>query len=537
MRKRLILILAVIVLLPLIVLIGFGIQLAHREQEQIESRYNKLLRERLHDINKNVDSLVRKLERELSQNLEVDSFNTDILRERTRNSRLIRQIFVLGLDGRLIYPQQNAMLSQQEQKFLTRTSQLWDSGELFWSPPETNQQAHKNQRSKISVQQQTQSFGWHTWFWGEGLHLIFWVRRPDANIIGAEVERSAMIADIIGKLPAADYNGSPLADGRVVLTDARNKTIYQWGDYAPPANTMPAVSIPAPHPFDAWNFHYYIQPSAAVGNLGRSSIFNIASGLIVLTLALSALAIYFYRESSRDIRLAAQRVTFVNQVSHELKTPLTNIRLYAELLEQHIPEHIPRIRKYVDILVAETHRLSRMINNVLTFAKQRHNKLQIQLQPTSIDRLFDDIITAFTPAFNSRRIKLAVDNSINQKIMMDADKVEQILGNLINNVDKYAKNARNLSITSKLEDDFTVITLCDDGPGIPPDKQELIFQPFVRLSNKLSDGVSGTGIGLTIARRLARMHGGDLTIIPSQQGACFMLRLHTPAADETNQNG
>ena len=104
-----------------------------------------------------------------------------------------------------------------------------------------------------------------------------------------------------------------------------------------------------------------------------------------------------------------------------------------------------------------------------------------------------------------------------------------MLGNLLSNVEKYAACGRHLEITSAQAGDRTTVTVSDRGPGIPKGQRERIFKPFHRLSNRNTDGVSGTGIGLTIARKLARKHGGDLTLThPRDTPGCqFTLTLET----------
>jgi signal transduction histidine kinase len=536
MKKRLIIILVLIVLLPLAVLVHFGVALAQREQERTESRYKQVLSGRLQDINSGITKLVESGERELLQALELPSFDAELIRGRIRTERLLRQIFILDADGRLIYPDKNDLLTNEEQKFLERTASLWENGEAFWMPAEktVQQKAYQSisliRRRRQDFVRPAPSYGWHTWFWGEGLRLIFWQRQANGYIIGTEVERAAMIADVIGQLPSADYSRTPLPDGRIVLVDAQNRTLYQWGSFVPADDESYAVTLPAPAPFTAWTFRYYVAAAAAGNALGGSAVFNIVSGLAVLTLALIALAVYFYRESSRDMREASRRVTFVNQVSHELKTPLTNIRMYAELLEKRLPDDDPHTRGYIEILVAETGRLSRLISNVLTFAKQRRDKLKLHLQPAIVDDVIKSVAASFTPALDALNIKVEHVGSAGRSVALDVDKLEQILGNLINNVEKYAAGATTLRIERRQDEASTTIIIADDGSGIPQEQRERIFRPFERLSNRLTDGVSGTGIGLSIARQLARLHGGDLILLPvNGGGAVFELRLRTTA--------
>ena len=116
-----------------------------------------------------------------------------------------------------------------------------------------------------------------------------------------------------------------------------------------------------------------------------------------------------------------------------------------------------------------------------------------------------------------------------QPVNIDADLLEQILGNLFSNVEKYAASGKKLTITSSQQPNQTTITVTDHGPGIPKKHHKNVFKAFQRLSNKNSDGVSATGIGLTIARDLPRKHGGDLTLAEnkSTSGCHFSLTLKT----------
>ena len=532
MKRRLILVLTLLVLLPLAVLVGFGVALARQEKARVQARYESLLSERLADISGNVTRLVEARERELQSALSLPSLDPNHIRAKVRTHRLLRQVFVLSAEGRLFHPTRDEAITTEESAFLERTASLWESGESFWSPSETqvpqSQQRYigKGRRSKISMAAATS--GWHTWFWGEGLRFIFWLRHPEGHIVGAEVERAAIMSDVIGTLPVADYSRTPLPEGRIVLTDAQHRPIYQWGTFSPPAKSTPTVTLALPAPLAAWTFRYYTAANGGTASLGRTAIFNLVTGLTALTLALIALAIYFYRESSRDMLDAARRVTFVNQVSHELKTPLTNIRMYAELLENHIPEEDERSHGYVGILVSAAQRLSRLISNVLAFARHRRGKLRLHPTPAGVDETITSALTSFRPALDALGIAVRFHGDAPRQVQLDVDVLEQILGNLINNVEKYATDATELSITTGQTADTTTVVVADNGPGISPAQRETIFQPFERLSNKLTDGASGTGIGLTIARQLAVLHGGNLELVPASGGASFELTLNTP---------
>jgi signal transduction histidine kinase len=343
-----------------------------------------------------------------------------------------------------------------------------------------------------------------------------------------------MLADIVGDLPNSDPSDPALQRARIALTGGDGVPVYQWGTYEPGQGEPPRVRLELNHPLDAWSLSYFAPPAETGRALSRGTLFNLAAGLTALVFALIGLASYFYRESTREMREAGERVSFVNQVSHELKTPLTNIRMYAELLEQSLPENDSKAAQQLGVIVSESQRLSRLIGNVLSFARRQNDKLVLHSTPGNIDRCIQFVLDHFRATFESKGVKTVFTGGADAMVEFDRDALEQILGNLFSNVEKYATSGGLMEVTSRQNESTSSIVVSDRGPGIPKGQEEKIFDPFHRLSNKLTDGVTGTGIGLTIARDLARRHGGDLKAVPSDTGARFELTLHTPPAASTS---
>jgi signal transduction histidine kinase len=264
------------------------------------------------------------------------------------------------------------------------------------------------------------------------------------------------------------------------------------------------------------------------GGYDRGVAFNILLGVFTMMIVVAALAFYYYRENAREMREAAQRISFVNQVSHELKTPLTNIRMYAELLEDTLQEPDDKPGQYLKVIVAESQRLSRLIGNILTFSRKQRSKLALHPTSGDINEILQSVMENFHATLESKGLVIQFTPAGDGEGMYDRDVVEQIVGNLLGNVEKYAVSATRVAVKTAREDDLVSIWVEDDGPGIPPRERERVFAPFYRISNKLTDGVAGTGIGLSIARDLARLHGGDLVLENSAQGACFKVTLRAP---------
>jgi len=518
LRPKLILILALIVSLPLGVLARLGWQMTRQEQEVMENRFREALEGRLRDINSTVLRSVEKHETELLRLLDRGSYETAELRELVRKSPFIHSVFVLDSKGNRLHPPPDGPLTESEREFLERSGQIWRDKQLFYNASEGG-----------GIKS---SHGWYTWYWGNGPNLLFWVRDSAGRVIGAECDRSRMLSDIVGELPNSDPSDPNLQQGRITLTGGDGIAVYQWGAYEPAANEKPRVRLDLDHPLDTWSLLYFA-PTENRGTLGRGTLFNLAVGLGALMLALTGLAVFFYRESTRETREAARRVSFVNQVSHELKTPLTNIRMYAELLEQSIPEDDRKATQHLGVIVSESQRLSRLIGNVLTFARRQNDKLTLHMTTGSIDQCIQFTLDHFRAALESKGVQSVFVPGANATVEFDRDALEQILGNLFSNVEKYAAGGGLLEVTSRQSDSLTTVVVCDRGQGIPKGQEERIFDPFHRLSNKLSDGVTGTGIGLSIARELARKHGGDLKATASNDGACFQLELRTPPKSST----
>ena len=374
--------------------------------------------------------------------------------------------------------------------------------------------------------------GWYVWFWGRGIHLIFWRLDEAGRIVGAELDRVRFLADVIGLLPETPASSSTAPPGRLVLADGLGQVLYQWGGYDPPTAEAPVAELPLRYPLSAWTLRQFV-PAVSLSSFGADAVlFNVLAGSFVAGLAFLAVAFFFYRESTRELREAAQRVSFVNQVSHELKTPLTNIRMYAELLDESLDEEDTPSRGRLAVIVAESRRLSRLIGNMLSFSRKQRSKLAVHPQPCVVDEVVRSVIENFRAAFDGDGVEIEFDSGAGSRVMADPDAIEQILGNLLSNVEKYAANGGWAGIETRAEDDHTTIRVRDRGPGVARTVATRIFEPFQRGSDRLTEGVSGTGIGLAISRDLARLHGGDLALTDCPQGACFTLRIRTPQAPQ-----
>ena len=408
----------------------------------------------------------------------------------------------------------------------TMTSESPDAG-LEKSAPELTPRAETREQPAPFLP----SNGWFVWYWDRGLNLIYWQRRPSGHIVGAALERARWISDLISWLPETDRvdskSGSFAVQTAFRVLSSSSEVVYEWGDDVA-TDVAAFCDAPLAAPLASWRLQCFIPPDQIATGGGRSAYLGFAAGLGAFAMTLTSLAWLLYRDYSRDMREASQQVSFVNQVSHELKTPLTNIRLYADLLERDLEQveadQSEKPLRRLEVISAEAQRLSRLIGNVLTFARQQRNTLQLHPVSVNVIELVRQIADRFTPSLQNHGIEIQVCGESNNALWLDPDFVEQILCNLISNVEKYAATGQRLEIRVAVNSEFATIDVIDAGPGIPAAHRANVFQPFSRLSSDLRAS-TGTGIGLSITRELARLHGGDVQLNDSATGCWFQVRL------------
>jgi len=534
------------VVVPLALLAWVAWRLARQEQAVLREQMRDLLADRLRDIDRLMAVHFDTVRRDMHRLTSVDQYPPDALRKRMRQDARVFQLFVIQPNGALLYPNPLGPLNRKEREFLARASPIIVDRDLQRAADASGEQAgaldtpapsrgRKEQRRDRQVATRQEASGWFVWYWGRGLNLVYWQRRRSGHIVAAALDRARWMADLIAALPDTPQSGTDVlpeaSSFRVRLIDSTSQPVYQWGRYDVPDQTAPASEIALSTPLSAWRLQQFVPAQRLARRTRSGTAFNLAMGLAVAAAGLVSLAVYLYREYARDMRESARRVSFVNQVSHELRAPLTNIQMYAELLEADL-EQMPRAasdgpRARLKVIQWESQRLGRLIGNVLTFAREQRKALRLNPSPASVDRIVADVIERFRPSLQKMGIQTQFDGGAEAPVMVDADALEQILGNLINNVEKYAAGGRWVGIATRAEDGRSFITVSDHGPGIDDAARDRVFQPFWRGSEKL-DQAAGTGIGLAIARQLARLHGGEIWLDECPRGACFQVVLATP---------
>jgi signal transduction histidine kinase len=234
------------------------------------------------------------------------------------------------------------------------------------------------------------------------------------------------------------------------------------------------------------------------------------SALLALAVVLGLYALY--RMAAVQVRFAERRSNFVAAVSHELKTPLTAIRMYGEMLRDGMVENDAKRAEYYTTITAETERLSRLINNVLELSLLERQERPIQMVVGDVARVVQEVVEVFRThaAREGFRIDVIAEPDL-PAAQFDRDALTQVLFNLLDNALKYGRTQRELGIEVRCRRSAAggvELSVADRGPGVEDSQLDTIFEPFYRAQNELTRTQKGTGIGLALVRGLVqRMRG------------------------------
>jgi len=254
------------------------------------------------------------------------------------------------------------------------------------------------------------------------------------------------------------------------------------------------------------------QENALIKQQGLQQSFYLLALFLVITVTLFG-AYLLWRDVRRDLRLAEMRSQFVSSVSHELKTPLTSIRMFAETLRLGRSKDRAMQDEYLDTIVSESQRLTRLLNDVLDFSKIEKGNRAYKMEPSSLPEIIRTAARAMEYPLSQQDFKLFVQ--IEEEIpdiRMDGDAIEQALLNLLSNAMKYSGDSRDIELKLEKFENQAVIQVIDRGIGIDPREQKKIFDKFYRILSPENERMAGTGLGLSLVSHIVEAHGGRLEI-------------------------
>jgi signal transduction histidine kinase len=288
------------------------------------------------------------------------------------------------------------------------------------------------------------------------------------------------------------------------------------------------VAVPFREGFPQWRIALYQPegPSPRQAVRRQVAIFMAAFGVLLLVVVAGIVATY--RLMRRETEMARLKADFVANVSHDLKTPLSVIRMFGETLEMgRQPDETAR-REYYRIITRESERLTRLIDNVLDFSRIESGRRTYDFVPTPVEPLIRECLEAFGYPLAQQGFK--VDTAVAPdlpEVSLDADAVAQALANLVDNAIKYSGDRKSLTVEARVVDGQLALSVADEGVGIPPEEQARIFDKFYRIGRSETQSRRGSGVGLALVRHVAEAHGGRVTVV-SRPGAGSRFTLWLP---------
>jgi signal transduction histidine kinase len=361
----------------------------------------------------------------------------------------------------------------------------------------------------------------------EKLTLLFWKRLASGRIIGCLLQEGAVKAGLLARLPdvyspariltVLDENGRPL------VTPAGEKE-RDW--------RRPAAAREVSELLPRWEAAAYPTDPGALASRARTTRYLTAALILAMAVVIAAGGAVVLSTVRNEMALARQKTTFVANVSHELKTPLTSIRMFSEMLKDGRQPDPEKQRKYLGLMTAETERLTRLINNVLDFSRMEKGRRAYTRRRFDAGLLAGAVVESERTRLEPAGFAVAFrDLSGGAFVEADEEAVKQSLLNLLSNAEKYSAGTKSIEVEARCEGGRVVVDVMDRGIGVPAAERERIFKEFYRVDQALTAPVRGSGLGLTIARRILRDMGGDLVCLP-REGSGSLFRILLPEAGE-----
>ncbi len=238
------------------------------------------------------------------------------------------------------------------------------------------------------------------------------------------------------------------------------------------------------------------------------------------------------RAGERD-QLERMKDEFVLTASHELRSPLTSVQGFAELLLLEREKLSPKQAETAEVILDNTRHLVRLLNDLLDLARSDAGRLTIRPEPTGAASLIEEAVRTMRAQFDTRgqELHLQIDANL-PEVEADRDRIRQILVNLLTNANEYCPEGAQIEVKVRRADADIEIDVIDNGPGIPPEQLEHIFERFTRGDAGETQRVGGTGLGLAISKSLIELHGGSIDAASTpDNGSTFRIRLPAIAPD------
>ena len=216
----------------------------------------------------------------------------------------------------------------------------------------------------------------------------------------------------------------------------------------------------------------------------------------------------------------------ITNVAHDLRTPLTSIIGYLELLSGKVEIPAEMQKKYIDIAYAKSKRLEKLIEDLFGFTKMNYGKVAMHVSKVDIVKLLSQLLEEFYPSFKDKNLSYELQSNVPGKVITaDGNLLARLFDNLINNAIKYGAEGKKVLVKVEAEEEVVSVSVVNFGYVIPEGELHLIFNKFYRVEQSRSTATGGTGLGLAIVKNIVDMHGGTISVTSDLNGTVFQVKL------------
>lgn len=216
----------------------------------------------------------------------------------------------------------------------------------------------------------------------------------------------------------------------------------------------------------------------------------------------------------------------ITNVAHDLRTPLTSIIGYLELLSGPVKLDPEMQKKYIDITYTKAKRLQKLIEDLFGFTKLNYGKISMRVSKVDIIKLLSQLLEEFYPNFMEKNLAYELQSNVPAKVITaDGNLLARLFDNLINNAIKYGVDGKRILVKVHATDTIVTVSVTNYGRVIPKDELPLLFEKFYRVEQSRSTNTGGTGLGLAIAKNIVDMHGGTIGVTSDLNGTVFTVKL------------
>jgi signal transduction histidine kinase len=344
---------------------------------------------------------------------------------------------------------------------------------------------------------------------GQGTFLFYTLQRGFAGVrLSDGFVRTNLLARTIAETAGHAHEANSSLEIAITITDENNQVLFSNG----PAQRGYFFTSTFDRPFSNWKAGVGLK-NTNLDDLARDSFLHSAGASVLVLLVLLVGIALTIRATDREARLAQAKSNFVSNVSHELKTPLSLLSLFSEILELGRVKNEEKKVEYYRIIRHESLRLNKMIDNILDFSKIEAGRKTYNFANGDMTEVIENVLASYRYQIVNSGFDVQTNLQPNlPPVSMDRDAMAQAISNLLDNAIKYSGKVKQLSIKTKTVGSDLSIEITDRGIGIPRNEQAKIFEKFYRVGNGLVHDVKGSGLGLSLVKHIIEAHNGTISV-------------------------